>query len=248
MDDVADWFRWLNQAHGINLSLFYDAYDGWRFVGGLLTTMWLSAIAIAASIALGIFGAWLQGSPRAGIRRGVAAYVQFFRNTPPLVQLYFFYFAVGGMLPRVTDAHGAQVPPIGSFAWAAITLSLFAGAINVEVFRAGLEAVPRTMVEAAKALGLSRFGIFRLVILPLALRISLPSLTNNLVNLVKTTTLAYAIGVPELLYASAQIWSEEFNVRETMTVMLIAYVGLVGLLVWGMARWERAWRIPGYAP
>jgi polar amino acid transport system permease protein len=71
-------------------------------------------------------------------------------------------------------------------------------------------------------------------------------MTNNLVNLVKTTTLAYAIGVPELLYASAQIWSEEFNVRETMTVLLITYLGLVGLLVWAMGRWERAWRIPGY--
>jgi polar amino acid transport system permease protein len=54
--------------------------------------------------------------------------------------------------------------------------------------------------------------------------------------------------VPELLYASAQIWSEEFNVRETMTVLLITYLGLVGLLVWAMGRWERAWRIPGYAP
>jgi polar amino acid transport system permease protein len=247
MDAVADWFRWLNQAHGINLSLFYDAYDGWRFVEGLLTTAALSAIAIVASILLGIAGAWLQGSPHAGLRRAIAAYVEFFRNTPPLVQLYFFYFAIGGLLPRVTDARGGQVPPIGGFAWAAIALSLFAGAINVEIFRAGLEAVPGPTIEAAKALGLSRFGIFRHVIVPLALRISLPSLTNNLVNLVKTTTLAYAIGVPELLYASAQIWSEEFNVREMMTVMLIAYVGLVGLVVWAMGRWERAWRIPGYS-
>jgi polar amino acid transport system permease protein len=248
MDAVADWFRWLSQAHGINFSLFYDSYDGWRFVEGLRTTIALSAIAILASILLGIAGAWLQRSPHAAVRRGVAAYVQFFRNTPPLVQLYFFYFAIGGLLPRVTDAHGTAEPPIGSFAWAAITLSLFAGAINVEIFRAGLEAVPRTMIEGAKALGLSPFAIFRHVILPLALRIGLPSLTNNLVNLVKTTTLAYAIGVPELLYASAQIWSEQFNVREIMTVMLVAYVGLVGLLVWAMGRWERAWRIPGYAP
>ena len=248
MDVVAGWFRWLSRSHGINFSLFYDAYDGWRFVEGLATTAALSAIAIVASIALGIVGAWLVGNPRSAVRRLVAAYVQFFRNTPPLVQLYFFYFAIGGLLPRVIDARGAAVPPIGSFAWAAITLSLFAGAINVEIFRAGLEAVPGTTVEAAKALGLSRFGTFRHVVLPLALRISLPSLTNNLVNLVKTTTLAYAIGVPELLYASAQIWSEEFNVREIMTVMLVAYIGLVGLLVWAMGRWERAWRIPGYAP
>ncbi len=78
--------------------------------------------------------------------------------------------------------------------------------------------------------------------------ICLPALNNNLVNLVKTTTLAYAIGVPELLYAASQIWSEMFNVREMMNVLLVVYVLLVGVLVWVMHRWEKAMRIPGYMP
>jgi polar amino acid transport system permease protein len=68
------------------------------------------------------------------------------------------------------------------------------------------------------------------------------------VNLVKTTTLAYAIGVPELLYACSQIWSESLNVRVMMNVLLVCYVLIVALLVWIMARWEKAMRIPGYAP
>ena len=97
-----------------------------------------------------------------------------------------------------------------------------------------------------KSLGYSRLKAYIHVVLPLAFRISLPALNNNLVNLVKTTTLAYAIGVPELLYAAAQIWSEQFNVWEMMIVLLVTYVVLVGVLVWGMARWERALRIPGY--
>ena len=84
--------------------------------------------------------------------------------------------------------------------------------------------------------------------LPLAFRICLPALNNNLVNLVKTTTLAYSIGVPELLYAASQIWSEMFNVREMMNVLLVVYVLLVGVLVWIMHRWEKAMRIPGYMP
>src|SRR5260221_8451302 len=104
MDAVAGWFRWLNQAHGINLAVFYDPYDFWRFIEGLATTTALSAVALLASVALGVTGAWLQGSRRARPRRGVAAYVQFFRHTPPLVQLYFFYFAIRGLLPRGTDA------------------------------------------------------------------------------------------------------------------------------------------------
>ena len=82
--------------------------------------------------------------------------------------------------------------------------------------------------------------------LPLAFRISLPALNNNLVNLVKTTTLAYAIAVPEMLYVSSQIWSDELNVPEMMNVLLIGYFVLVGVLVCVMHALERALRVPGF--
>ena len=140
------------------------------------------------------------------------------------------------------------MPLVSNFAWAAIWLSLYAGAFNVEIFRAGIEAVPRETVEAAESLGYSRLKAYVFVILPLAFRISLPALNNNLVNLIKTTTVAYAIAVPEMLYVANQIWSDELNVPEMMNVLLIIYVGLVGVLVYAMTRWERAMRIPGYAP
>jgi polar amino acid transport system permease protein len=125
---------------------------------------------------------------------------------------------------------------------------LYAGAFNVEIFRAGIEAVPRETVEAAEALGYSRLRAYLHVILPLAFRISLPALNNNLVNLVKTTTIAYAIAVPEMLYVANQIWSDELNVTEMMNVLLVIYVALVGVVVYVMGRWERAMRIPGYTP
>jgi polar amino acid transport system permease protein len=67
-----------------------------------------------------------------------------------------------------------------------------------------------------------------------------------MVNLVKTTTLAYAIGVPDLLYAASQIWSEVLNVREMMNVLLVTYLILVAILVWIMERWERSLAIPGH--
>jgi len=241
MDSVAAFFKWLKAAHGINLTIFYDAFDRARFVKGLLTTVELSLICIVASVLIGLVGVWLQASRRKWLRRAVYAYIQFFRNTPPLVQLYFFFFAVGGALPRIDGQ-----PPVGNFAWAAITLSFFAGAFNVEIFRSGIEAVPKTMGEAARALGLTPLKIFFLVQLPLVFRICLPALNNNLVNLVKTTTLAYAIAVPELLYVAAQIWSDENNVREMMNVLLVMYVAIVGVLVLVMSRWERAMRLPGF--
>ncbi len=106
--------------------------------------------------------------------------------------------------------------------------------------------MPKSTVEAAESLGFTRLQTYALVVLPLALRVSLPALNNNLVNLVKTTTLAYAIGVPELLYVSAQIWSDDQSVREMMNLLLVAYVAIVGVLVYVTRRWERALRIPGY--
>ncbi|HEY6334655.1 MAG TPA: amino acid ABC transporter permease, partial [Alphaproteobacteria bacterium] len=83
-------------------------------------------------------------------------------------------------------------------------------------------------------------------ILPLAFRVCLPGLNNNLVNLVKATSLAYAISVPEMLWVSSQIWSDEVNVPEMMTVLLICYVALVGVLVFVMHRWEKSMRVPGF--
>nr|WP_255434771.1 hypothetical protein [Paracoccus sp. MC1862] len=85
------------------------------------------------------------------------------------------------------------------------------------------------------------------VVFPLALRISMPALTANLVNLVKTTNQAYAIAVPELLYQSVSIWNDYPSAQNpTMLLMLVLYLGLVGIVSAGMGTWERRMRIPGY--
>lgn len=247
MQSLAEFFRWLADAHGVNLSIFYDSIDRSRFVTGLFTTIWLSIVCIILSILVGLIGALVQGARSPVARAAVQGFVQFFRNTPPLVQLAFFYFAVSTLLPFVTDRHGVKTPLIDNVGWAIISFSLFAGAFNVEIFRSGIEAVPKSTVEAAEALGYTRTRAYAYIIMPLAFRVCLPALGNNLVNLVKTTTLAYAIGVPELLYAAAQIWSEVLNVREMMWVLLFTYIIIVAVLVFIMQRWERALRIPGYS-
>jgi polar amino acid transport system permease protein len=240
MQFVWDWFRWLHEATGINLTIFYDAFDRGRFASGLWMTVKLSVVCIAASVAIGVVGAWIQGSRFRVVRALVHWYIQAFRNTPPLVQLYFFYFGLGALL---RDVGG---PLVSNVTWAIVSLSFFAGAFNVEIFRAGVEAVPRTTLEAAESPGFSRLQAYVRVVLPLAFRISLPALNNNLVNLVKTTTLAYAIAVPEMLYVSSQIWSDELNVPVMMNVLLICYFVLVGIVVYAMHRWERAIRVPGF--
>lgn len=246
MQAIADWFQRLYETTGLNFSVFYDAYDWGRYFSGLKMTLLLSVTTIVLSLIIGAVGALLQGSPSILLRLPVNAFVVVFRNTPPLVQLFFFYFGLGTMLPAVETA-GMRVPLLNNVQWAIISLSLFAAAFNVEIFRSGIEAVPRTTLEAAEALGYTRLKAYIHIVLPLAIRVCLPALNNNLVNLLKTTTLAYAIAVPETLYAVKQIWSESQNVFEMMVLLLATYGILVGILVWLMHRWERAMRIPGYA-
>lgn len=246
MDVIPDWFRQLYETTGLNFTIFYDSYDWDRYVGGLKVTLLLAITTILLSIAIGVIGALVQSGPARALRALVNGFVVIFRNTPPLVQIFFFYFGLGTLLPATQSASGLREPLLGNLQWAIVSLSLFAGAFNVEIFRSGIEAVPKTTIEAAEALGYTRLKAYRYIVLPLALRVCLPALNNNLINLLKTTTLAYAIAVPETLYAVRQIWSESQNVLEMMLVLLATYGVLVGVLVWIMAYVERALRIPGY--
>lgn len=246
---VQEFFRQLADTYPKwNFIFFYEPAQWDRLVSGLMTTLELSVICVVLSVVIGIFGAWAQGSSSKALRWIVAGYIQFFRNTPPMIQLLFFYFALGQFTPTVTGSDGwTEEPIVSNVGWAIISLSFFAGAFNVEIFRSGIEAVPETTKEAAEALGMSRWQTYTQVVLPLAFRVSLPSLNNNLVNLVKTTTQAIAIAVPELLYEMVSIWNDYASAQNAaMTVLFFSYIGLVGILIFGMHRWERKLKIPGF--
>lgn len=249
LEAFTEFFRQVAEEHPRwNFIFFYEPRQWARIVKGLQHTLFLSFACVVLSVVIGVVGAWAQSSPSVWIRRSVQGYIQFFRNTPPFVQLLFFYFALGQFTPAVTGPDGwTEVPIISNVGWAIISLSLFAGAFNVEIFRAGIEAVPDSTQEAAEALGFSRLQTYKEVVLPLAFRVSLPALNNNLVNLVKTTTQAIAIAVPELLYQSVSIWNDYPSAQyPTMLLLFVSFILLVGVLVFGMSRWERALRIPGY--
>ena len=230
-----------------NFIFFYEERQWNKVIGGLWMTVKLSVFCVVFSVIIGVVGAGMQGAKSVLLRRVVAGYIQFFRNTPPFVQLLFFYFALGRFTPTYSPDGWLEVPIISNVGWAIISLSFFAGAFNVEIFRAGVEAVPKSTQEAASALGYTRLQIYRHIVLPLALRVSIPALGNNLVNLVKTTTQAFVIAVPELLYQSITIWNDHPSAQYPMMLILfVTYLGLVGILVLGMNRWERVMRIPGY--
>ncbi len=230
-----------------NFIYIYDPVQTDRVIEGLLMTIQLSVVCVLLSVVIGVVGAWVQGAQSKTLRLAMQGYIQFFRNTPPLIQLLFFYFALGQFTPTYAPDGWVEVPIISNVGWAIISLSMFAGAFNVEIFRSGIEAVPEATREAAEALGMNRLQIYLYVVFPLAFRVSLPALNNNLVNLVKTTTQALAIAVPELLYQMISIYNDYSTAQNAcMLFLFFAYFILVGILVLGMNRWERGIRVPGY--
>ncbi|MBN9673015.1 amino acid ABC transporter permease [Roseibium aggregatum] len=245
LDIIAPFFERLYETTGLNFSPFYDPYDWNRLLRGMWVSVELIIAIIALSLVIGVIGAGAQTSRIRAVRWLVAAYIEIFRNTPPIVQLLFFYFGLGAITPQV-DMGGWYEPMIGSFGWAVIAIGIFGGSYNVEIFRSGVEAVPGTTVEAAEALGFTNFQIFVYVTLPLAFRFCLPALTNNIISLAKTSSLAYVIAVPEITYSLSGIWSDSVNVPEMMVLLFVYYIVLVAIIARLMSSLERRLALPGY--
>lgn len=248
MEWIAEFFRQIADEYPRwNFIWMYEPLQQGKILSGIWMTIKLSIACLIFSVVIGVFGAFAQGSENRLLRMIVQGYIQFFRNTPPYVQLLFFYFALGQFTPTYSPDGWLEIPIISNVGWAIISLSFFAGAFNVEIFRAGIEAVPESTREAASSLGFTRGQTFRYIVMPLAVRVSLPALNNNLINLVKTTTQAFGIAVPELLYQSVTIWNDYPSaLYPTMLLVFVVYVLLVGVLVLSMGRWEKSMRIPGY--
>jgi len=242
---IAPYFRDLYDRTGLNFIVFYDDYEYSRLISGISTSLQLIFWCLIVSIGVGVVGAWAQRSHYRPLRWLLEAYIQFFRNTPVMVQLLFFYFGLGNIMPEV-DAGGYYQPLISSFGWAIISIGMFGGAFNVEIFRAGLEAVPSSTKEAAESLGFTAWQTYLQITLPLAFRISLPALTNNLVSLAKTTSFAYVISVPELTYTLNQIWSDNVNVPEMMLLLFLFYIIVITLFAGALHWLEHRLALPGY--
>ena len=241
---MEDFFRQLAaEAPRWNFIFFYDERSWNRIVEGLYYTLILSVACVILSVVIGVVGAWAQGSPSRLLRNIVQGYIQFFRNTPPFVQLLFFYFALGQFTPTYSPDGWLQVPIISNVGWAIISLSFFAGAFNVEIFRAGIEAVPAGQTEAAQSLGLNRRQTMRLVVLPQAVRVVIPPLGNDFVAMIKDSALVSALGVQDITQLGKVYSASTFLFFETYNVVAYLYLVLtisLSLMVRGLeARMKR---------
>lgn len=201
---------------------------GWLLLEGFGVTLKLAAISMLIAFAIGLtvgIVRWGGGPVLSALCR---FYVDFARNTPPLVQILFWYFSATFLLP---DFAIRWLRDMGFEFGAAVTaLSLYHGAFVAEVIRAGLNAVPRGQYDGARALALSGRQMMSYVILPQAVRVALPPLTNEAVSLLKNTSLAMAVGVTELSYQTKYIDVYTFRGVEVLTAATILYLASCLLL------------------
>ena len=201
-----------------------------QFSDGALTTIELTLWASVFGLILGVLAALGKRSHLPPMRWLADLYVWVVRGTPLLLQILFFFLALPAMVPQLR---------LSEFWTAVIALSLNVGAYNAEVIRAGINAVPLGQVEAARSLGLSSLYTFWDIVLPQAVRISLPPLANNMVALLKDSSLAYAIGVVELSMASSRVQAESFQPVPVFITVAVIYLLLTTTFTQFAAALER---------
>ncbi|MDE1475255.1 amino acid ABC transporter permease [Xenorhabdus bovienii] len=218
---------------------------------GFLITLWLSACTIISSTLLGFMITAARDSQIKPLRWLVTAYTTVFRNTPLLVQLFFWYFASGQILPQaamiwLNTSH--EIPIAGlTLAWPSfeflagfIGLTLYSAPFVAEELRAGIQGVGRGQKYAAHALGLTDWQAMRYVVLPQALKIAMPPLLGQYMNIVKNSSLTMAIGVAELSYASRQVETQSLQTFEAFGVATVLYIAIIAIMEgWGQWRQQR---------
>ena len=205
--------------------------------GGVVTTLWVTLIAFLLASALGLVVALARTSGIYLLRQVATFYVEIVRGIPTLV--FLFYVAFVGA-PWIVDAVNWIITPLTEpgwvvpltvrnfdFTWRAIVaLTICYSAFIAEIFRAGIEAVDRGQIEAARALGLKPWHVFRFVVAPQALKIILPPLGNDFISMIKDSALVSALGVQDITQIGKVYSSGTFKFFETYNVVVFLYLTL----------------------
>src|SRR5947209_5532750 len=239
-------------------SAIVDANFQWSVVGhflfdhrvshGALVTLELTAAAMAAGIILGVVLAVMRQSPNPLVSGGSWLYIWFFRGTPVLVQLLFWY-NVSALYPRIVLGVPFGGPPIVDanantlitpFVAALLGLGLNEGAYMAEIVRAGIISVDEGQTDAAQSLGMTRLQIMRQVVLPQAMRVIVPPTGNETISMLKNTSLVIVLGaVFDLLFEAQQIYAATYQTIPLLIVASIWYLVMTSVLYVGQYFIER---------
>lgn len=201
----------------------------WQLIEGAGTTIYLATFASVVGLILGVFLAVIIQSGHKATKYVSLAYVEFFRNTPLLVQLTWIHF----VLPSAT---GINTSPLTS---GLIALTLNVTAYFCEIARAGINSVPKGQWEASAALGLHWLPIWWKVILPQALRVMIPPLANMVINIFKATAILSVLAVDDLMRVAIRISNSTFKPVEMITAAALIYLVMGSVLAFGADAVER---------
>ncbi len=184
-------------------------------LGGVPVTIFVSVVSIALATILALLGALGRTSRSGPIFAVASLYVSIVRGTPLIVQILFVYLALPQVIPET-----ARIDAI----WLGIAaLSFNYGAYMTEIFRAGIEAIPRGQIEAARALGMTERQVMQRVVLPQAIRIVIPAIGNEFIAMIKDSALVSIITVQELLWRAQRIGQSNFRSMETLLLAALIY-------------------------
>lgn len=211
--------------------LLRGEYHDW-LVAGLLTSLSLAGLTLVFALPLAIAVALARLAPFKPLNALGFAFVESIRNVPLLAHMLFWYFGAPELLPDGIREwmYARNVEAIS----AVIALTLYTGAYMSEDVRSGVRSIPRQQFEAGRALGFGFLATMRLVVLPQALRVTVPPLLSQTLNLWKNTSIATVIGVAELMYQAARVESASFRSLEAFAFVTAGYLG-VSLAVTGLA-------------
>ncbi|MDY6272709.1 MAG: amino acid ABC transporter permease [Selenomonadaceae bacterium] len=193
---------------------------------GSEVTLEIFCVTLVLALPLGILAALGRLSPLSPLSRFMEFYIWLMRGTPLMLQLLFVYFA----LPMV----GILLPDIAA---ALLAFTLNYAAYFAEIFRAGIQSIPRGQYEAAKTLGMTYGQTMRRIILPQVIRIVLPPISNETINLVKDTSLIYILAMNDLLRVARTIVQREFDMTP-FVVAAVFYLAMTAVLTWGFKKLE----------
>ena len=223
-------------ASGTYLQTLYYGL-GWTLATAL--TAWVVALV------LGVIVGTVRTMPLVWAVRLGNAYVELFRNIPLLVQMFLWFFVVPELLPKDIGTWLKQLPN-ASFWTAVVALAFFTSARVAEQVRAGIESLPRGQTAAGTALGLTLPQTYRYLVLPMALRITVPPLTSEFLNIIKNSSVALTIGLMELTARTRSMQEFSFQVFEAFTAATLIYLVVNGCVVLAMHGVERWIAVPGY--
>ncbi|MFT3906488.1 MAG: amino acid ABC transporter permease [Steroidobacteraceae bacterium] len=213
--------------------LLSGQYHDW-LIAGLLMSLQLTASCLLLALPLGIGVALLRLSPWRALRGLGWLYVESIRNVPLLPQLLFWYFAAPELLPAAWKEwlYQQNVEMIA----ATVGLTLYTAAYMAEDVRSGVRAVPQGQLEAARSLGFGFLPAMRLVVLPQALRVTVPPLISQTLNLWMNTSVTTVIGAGELMYQAARVESNSFRSAEAFAFATACYLA-VSLAISALGSW-----------